>query len=88
MKKRIAVWKDTKQGYTFISEHEFSAGGENVRLTEWLEADFVELPAKEVVEGEVAALDRLAEEVRAAAHDKLQFIERRKAELLALPAPQ
>ena len=90
---KIAQYKNVEHGYICIREPfpygdgEWP-GGEVFRVSEWATVDFVPIDREVLVAREVAALDKAAADIQAKAYDAIQIIERRKAELLALPAPE
>lgn len=83
MKVKIAVFL-SPSGFNHVCESEIDG---YAQVSEWQEVEFAELPRADIVAGQIAALDAMADKVRAEASDRLAYIERQKAELLALPAP-
>ena len=55
-----------------------------VRISEWMDVEFIELPAESTVPAQLAMLERKAEEVKAEFAAKLREIADARASLLAL----
>lgn len=84
MKLRVAVFLDADLKLERVCGYDASEFSANtVRISEFVEVEFPELPRDEVIQSQADALDRQAGEHRAA----ILRIEQLKAELLALPAP-
>ena len=92
MKARIAMFQ--RVGYenwcaVFERPVECSDGDEwaisgYTRITEWVDVEFPDLGAEDLVPAQLAALDRKAEEVKAQFTAKLREIAEARASLLAL----
>ena len=54
-------------------------------MTEFVEVDFPELPQATVIQGQLDALDAQEETLLKEFNNKVEQIQRKKAELLALP---
>ena len=93
MKMLCAVFKHTEYGTNVILEcdetNECFADRHlgYLRLSETVEVEFPELPKETIVAKQLAALDRMKDEVMETFAAKLEAIEHKRAELLALPAP-
>lgn len=87
MKMKVAVFKNTRFGYEVVSSLSYENDDDYVQISESIEVDFPPLTGEEVIKNQIVALDKMAEKVREKASDQLAAIEQRKAELLALPAP-
>ena len=93
MKMLCAVFKNAKYNTTFIAECDETGecfadrNPEYVRLSETIEVEFPELPKETIIAKQLAALDRMKGEVMEAFAARLEEIEHKRAELLALPAP-
>lgn len=55
-----------------------------IRISEWVDVDFAERRAEDIIPQQIAALDRKAEEVKAEFTRKLQEIAQARASLLAI----
>ena len=88
MIKRLAIFKDVKYGYNAYAESGLDLSTDYVRLSEYVDVDFPMLPPEETVSKEIEMLDKLSCSVRAKYHDDIAEIYRKKAELIALPAPE
>lgn len=93
MKMLCAVFKNTKYNTTFIAECDetgecFADKSQGYsRLSHTIEVDFPDLPKETIIAKQLAALDRMKGEVMETFAAKLEEIEHKRAELLALPAP-
>lgn len=93
MKMLCAVFKNERYNTTFIAECDESlecfadTSQEYIRLSATIEVEFPELPKETIIAKQLAALDRMKDEVMEAFAAKLEAIEHKRAELLALPAP-
>lgn len=88
MIKRMAIFKDVKYGFDACSESGLEESPDYIRLSEYVDVDFPMLPPEETVSKEIEMLDKLSCSVRAKYHDDIAEIDRKKAELIALPAPE
>jgi hypothetical protein len=93
MKMKIAVYQvvgGVIAGHISVREYaEFwDESKDVVRLTEPLEVEFVDLPNADLAERQIAVIDAEIKEVRAELTAKITRLESRRAELLALPAPE
>lgn len=84
MKTKLALFKWITLNIVTPCEEWAEADEDKIRLTEWVEVDFPELPPEDHVKKEIEALDIRIAEVRTAAEVKIAQIERRKSELLAI----
>lgn len=87
MKATIALYKSTKYGFTNV--HEVSEHMENstdsVRTSKPLEVEFEELPAEDIVSSEVESLRAMKVKTQSECEVRLQAIDKKISELLALP---
>lgn len=87
MKQKVALFKNTEYGNCGpigVDGHEsddYSLPG-YVRVSEWVVIDFPDIDA---TDEQVAAIDEKITELRAEFQNSLTNLERRKAELLAIP---
>ena len=87
MKMKLAVYKHEYSDGSPCGEWAETCNG-YVRLTEFVEVDFPPLADATVIARQVEMIDRQISKVRVAAADEVARLEQRKAELLALPAPE
>ena len=84
---KVAIYKNTDYDYETVKE----VGGwideddEHIRISEAVEISFVMLDKSETVRKEVNAIDGQIKKVQAATQIKLNELEQKKAELLAIP---
>lgn len=90
MKIRVAMFECVKWGghYPFqqvegVDKDTFS-NGEYVRATEYVDVEFPDRGASNMVKDQLAALDREEEKVREESASKLALIDNRRRSLLAL----
>jgi len=84
MKQRLALFKNVEWGYVFASEESREDADDYVRITEYIEVDFPDLPLCMVVNSQIDALDKAAEELGKKYMEGLESIKQKKAELLSL----
>ena len=91
MIKKLVLMKNVAYGYATVTDVDddgkssYYDGDTNyVRLSEVIEVDFPELSSKDVVEAEIAVLDKQMTKVQADCQAALTSLEGRKQELLAL----
>lgn len=86
MKKTIAVFKYIDRPFPIetVGHQGFEEHKDKLRISEYVEIDFPDLPAADVVAAEVDQLDQQIAIVRDAAAQKLNELATRKAELLSL----
>jgi hypothetical protein len=82
--RKVALYQSTKYGGIFPSEHSGDDNSEYVRLSEPVTITFTERKRDEVMAAVVAGIDSQIVE----AQQVVRNLEARKAELLALPAPE
>jgi len=95
MKKRIAYFTDEK-GREHIYDVEMHSwvldedgfGSEYIRTTEIETVEFSMLDSNKVSSKKIAIIDRKIKEFKAASQSKLNELEQRKQELLALPSSE
>jgi hypothetical protein len=84
MKKRLALFKNVEYGWVFASEESRNEADDYIRITEYVEVDFTELPLNDVINSQIESLDKAAEEMGKKYMEGLESIKRKKAELLSL----
>ena len=86
---KLAQFKSIEHG--FISIHDWDDDflpDEYIRVSEYVKAEFVPINSQELVAAEVAIIESKIHDVNAEAGIKINILESRKAELLALPNNQ
>lgn len=83
---KIAQYKNVAYDFECVSDDGLATCKDYVRLSEWVDVDFPPIPREETVKAELAILEEEANEIRAETQQRLNEIERRKQELLALPS--
>lgn len=81
---KLALWRNLKCGYDTSHGDGLEGSEDFVRLSEYVEVDFPMLPAADVTEKQVSALDREIREVTTEFAEKLQRLKNMRANLLAL----
>jgi len=83
---KIAQYRSVKHDYITIGEsREFYENKDDfIRMTEYVEVDFVERPREEIVNIEIQALKDLKKEIHAAAQARVMEIDRKISDLLAI----
>ena len=92
MKQRVAVFQRgiDSTWLTVWSQSPHNEDGDDwhiegyFRVSEWVDVDFAERRAEDIIPQQIAALDRKAEEVKAEFTRKLQEIAQARASLLAI----
>ena len=83
---KIALYKNVKFNYITIWEvYDDEPPTEYVRISEVIEVDFPMLKNKEVTNKEIAVLEKEKTNIQAETQIKLNALDRRIGELLALP---
>ena len=83
---RIARFKNIELNFEIICDwREEAHGGDYIRISEYIDVEFVEKNREEVVKREIDHIDKQIQTIRSAAQIKTNDLEQRKAELLALP---
>ena len=96
MKMRVALFRRINDfGIDWVSAFDWPANQEKepevsgyIRLTEWVEVEFPDLQNVNIAQAQVEAIDKQIKAVREKLTDEVMRLERHKAELLALPAPE
>ena len=92
MKKRIAVFKNVKYDYDTIIEIDNDGkcfadkDSEHVRLTSDAVVDFQDLSKTDILSKQIEAIDAEIESVKVAFSEKINLLDQKKQELLALPS--
>jgi len=81
---RVAQFKSLKYDYITVSAEGLDGADEYIRVSEYIDVDFVERDPRETIEQEVDTIDKQIQTVQAAAQVKLNELEQRKNDLLAL----
>ncbi len=84
MKEKLAMFRSPQSSCSSALGEWAESWRDYIRLTEYVEVDFQERDKGEVVQEEIAELDKMADEIRAKATEGLTNIQRRKEELLAI----
>lgn len=92
MKQRVAVFQRgiDSTWLTVWGQPPYNEDGDDwhiegyFRISEWVDVDFAERRAEDIIPQQIAALDRKAEEVKAEFTRKLQEIAQARATLLAI----
>jgi hypothetical protein len=89
-KRSVALfcWTEHPNWELILREQSYSLDTDFTRVTEWVEVEFSPIPQDEQLAGRVKSLDLQREEVVNKFTEKLAEIDKHKAELLALPAPE
>lgn len=83
---KIAIFKRTGEcSFESVSTDELEGCENYVRITEYVDVEFPKLKGREIVEKQLAAIDRTEKELRNKFQSALNNIERERAELMALP---
>jgi len=85
---KFAMFKYVKYGIETVGNEELEKSSKYVRLTEYVEVEFIPLDYKSVTTQEVAILEGAKKELKKEYHNKKSDIERKIGELLALPEPE
>lgn len=91
---RAAVFKDEKYGGVFavcvpaVASPDDDRFLDHVRVSQWSTVTFRQRPPAEIIPAQLAKLAEFERAVRREYDNKLLDIERRRGELLALPAPE
>lgn len=81
---KVALFKHNKYGDVNVASSDLETCKEYVRVSEYLTITFTPRKSDEVIAAAVAAIDAEIVEAKQAVRN----LEQRKAELLALPAPE
>ena len=82
---KLAVFKHVEGGYMSpLGEWADKPDSGYVRMTEYLDCRFEELPVEDQIKDELILLDKMADEIKKRAVEGLANIEKRRGELLAL----
>jgi len=87
MKRRLALYKSTEHGFECTANESFEEVSGYVRLSEYVDIDFPDLPSSDIVAKQVAALNEEIQRVQADTERKLNGLRQQRDELLALPQP-
>lgn len=83
---KIARFKNMEMDYFSICDWtEEMTPDSFIRVSEYVDVEFVEYSDQELVDKQIAVIDKQIQTVQAATSVKLDELEQRKAELLALP---
>lgn len=85
--QRVALFQNIKCNYATLTGDWAERDSDYVQISEYVEIQLEPLKRADVIAKQVEALDAQAVKVQADAERTLTEIRRRKAELLALPAP-
>lgn len=83
MKQKIAIFQ-SKYGSFWTYEESMEKHTDCVRVTEYVEVEFPELPTETVVGNQVASIDKQIDAIKNKAMEEVAKLQTRKAELLAL----
>lgn len=82
---KVALFKHVEYGFEGVFLGSFEDSDEYVRVTEYVDIEFTRLPDSETVKKSLAIIDKAADAVREELGRKLDGLDRRRQELLALP---
>jgi len=82
---KIAIFKNPTDDFTAVKTEDMEKYTDFIRISEYLDVDFVMLPDKDVVGKQVAALEQEKQDIQANTQLKLNTIDQKIGELLALP---
>ena len=82
--RKVALYQSVESGHVFVGAYTESAGTVYIRVSEPVTITFTERKRDEVMAAAVASIDAQLVEAQQAVRN----LEARKAELLALPAPE
>ena len=85
---KVAMFKYVEYGIETVGNEALEKSSEYVRLTEYVEVEFIQLYYKSVTTQEVAILEGVKKELKKVYLNKKSDIERKIGELLALPEPE
>lgn len=87
MKKKLAIFEYTSGvllGFQFPTESHMENSDEAVRISEYVEIEFPDIPRDELISRQIKAIDKEIEYARVNHTANIARLEQRKAELLAL----
>jgi hypothetical protein len=89
-KRSVALfcWTAHPDWELILREQSYSVDTDFTRVTEWVEVEFSPIPQDEQLAGLVKSLDLRRGQVVNEFTEQLAKIDKQKAELLALPAPE
>ena len=82
---KIAQFRSSVYNLISVSDEVLERCEDYVRISEYVEVDFVERNKEDVVNDEIAVIDTQIKTVNLDAYKKTSELEQRKAELLAIP---
>ncbi len=88
MKRRFALFKNMEHDFECTADESFDSTAGYVRLSEYVDIDFPELPSEDVVGMQVAMINDEIQRVQADTEIKLSGLRQKRDELLALPSLQ
>ena len=81
---KVAIFKDIKDDFQMVRTEEEEKYTDMVRVTEYVEVQFVQRRAEEFVPAQVESIDKQIAQVSREFGEKLALLKTRKADLLAL----
>jgi len=91
---KVAVYEYTATGDCYgMVGHQYASSHDRqdhsvIRISEWQEIDFIKVPAESIVPEMVKNIDNKIEEIKAEAMARVNELQSKKAELLALSYDQ
>ncbi len=85
---KLAQFEEQERGWLSVSGAHLDEVEGYIRISEWVDVDFPPLPTGDVVPRQLAAIDAEIAEVIDESEKRLSKLNRRKADLMALPAPE
>ncbi len=84
---KLAIFKSIEHGFNTIDDEDFESINRYVRISEFVDVEFPLLPKGDLVVKEVSLLREAKKKIQAETEIKLNNVDRKIGELLALPQP-
>ncbi len=84
---KLAIFKSIEHGYQTIDDEDFESINGYIRISEFVDVEFPLLPTGDLIAKEVSLLRDEKKKIQAETEIKLNNVDRKIGELLALPQP-